>query len=322
MLKSLVISGLILTSSVFAIGNGVIASNEDVLKMGTEGKLSVTGVAEKTLAEPVSDKKKTVKVNIKKTDLKDAFIMSQILKSSNKETKPVAKSNFLALPSTYSSELKEYNNLQKQIAAQKQMLEANKVENERLVLLRCSTFKDYKIYNAINMNMVCRDRDSKSYKLNANITVSLDKVEMISKPYLMEDEMGRFHFLDDKSKIYNATSGSSNLATYIDKRVFEKVSSAMAGAVGNSAPELTKDYLEKKNAADSTTTQAENGSTVVSTTTPEPEVKDYGISLLVDVLSSGVKAGVDQLYKDLGYIYFIPKGSVFDAQIVIKGDSK
>ena len=44
---------------------------------------------------------------------------------------------------------------------------------------------------------------------------------------------------------------------------------------------------------------------------------DYGISFLLSVISSGIKAGVDQLYMDLGYIYFIPKGTVIDSELFI-----
>ncbi|MDQ1268154.1 MAG: hypothetical protein QG560_797, partial [Campylobacterota bacterium] len=58
--------------------------------------------------------------------------------------------------------------------------------------------------------------------------------------------------------------------------------------------------------------------TTQQTINPKPEASDYGISLLVDVLGSGIKAGVDQLYLDLGYIYYVPKDSVIDAEIVIK----
>ena len=84
---------------------------------------------------------------------------------------------------------------------------------------------------------------------------------------------------------------------------------------------MTQDYLKQKNKADSEVVQNNNGTTTTTTTAitnPKPKVSDYGISLLVSTLTSGLKAGVDQMYKALGYIYFIPKSSSFDAEIIVK----
>ncbi len=49
----------------------------------------------------------------------------------------------------------------------------------------------------------------------------------------------------------------------------------------------------------------------------KPVASNYGISLLLSVLAEGVKAGVEKMYQDLGYIFYIPKGSLIDGEIVV-----
>ena len=168
------------------------------------------------------------------------------------------------------------------------------------------------------MQTVCYDKNNQKYKLYARIKVTKDKTKMIVKPYLMINQQGKTIFLKNKSRLYNALSGSDNLATFVDKRAIEHVKKAMSDTAGTETGALTKDYMKQKNKANSSIVTNSNGlqqTTTTQTTNPKPQASDYGITLLIDTISAGLKAGTDQLYRDLGYIYFIPKNSVFNAEI-------
>lgn len=304
----------------FLCANPVIANKDYLIRNGLTSNNNKAMVDGDALKKELNNQIKVKTKHIDKLNLKNALIFKEIKKHQIKVTKSNIKGNFIALPSSYIKEKKDYLKIENEkLLAKNEKLLAKKDINE-LLLLKCIAFNDYKIYNSANMKMICYDNNVK-YKLFAQITISKDKVNLTSKPYLIEDEYGKKYFLNNKSKLYNATNGSSNLATYVDKRVIEKVTKAMGDTVGTDTPTLTKDYLAQKNKANSQVIQNNNGSTTTTTTAttnPQPKVDDYGIKLLVDTFSSGLKAATDQLYTDLGYIYFIPKGSVFDAQIIIK----
>ena len=319
MLFKIVIFNLLLFS--FLHAEGVVASEAYLLKNGlTTSKNEKPMIAGSSLKNELNREIKKEKQKSNDLNLKDAFILQEIEKHKTEAKKNNVNGNFIALPNTYIQEKKDYEkSLQNQRVAQNSVNNPQKTVNS-LLLLKCVTFNDYKIYNNANMKMICYD-DSNKYKLFAQITISKDKINLISRPYLMEDTHGKKYFLNSKSKLYNATNGSSNLATYVDRRVMEKITKSMGDTVGTEVPALSKDYLTQKNKANSTTTQTSNGisgTTTTATSNPKPNADDYGIKLLVDTLSSGLKAATDQFYTDLGYIYFIPKGSIFDAEIIIQ----
>jgi len=194
-------------------------------------------------------------------------------------------------------------------------------EVKEVMLVRCEVDRDYKINAATKVDMFCRNlkKDGKSYRLSANLKV--DKTTLKAVPYMMEDTQNVIYKVDTTaSRLFNGLSGSENLATFVDVRQLEKINKGVTTAFAKEAPVLAKDYLKQKQQADTTISQSTNGLTTTqlqSTTNPPPDIVDYGLTLLISMIGEGVKEGVDSLYLDLGYIYFIPKGSIVDGEITI-----
>lgn len=248
-------------------------------------------------------------------DYTDGYILSKI-----KDRKPIAKiggsgqndMNLLTLPK---SAVVAQTNVTAPIGA------PVSAEVKEVMLVRCEVDRDYKINVATKVDMFCKNlkTDGVSYRLSANLKV--DKTALKAVPYMLEDTHNVVYKIDSTaSRLYNGLSGSENLATFVDTRQIEKINQAVSSSFATQAPALAKDFLKQKQKADTVLSQSNNGLTTTqlqSTSNPPPEVSDYGVTLLISMLGDGVKAGVDSLYVDLGYIYFIPKGSVVDGEITI-----
>lgn len=259
--------------------------------------------------------------NVKKFS-DETYIYYQMIKLQEKrgETKESSQNNaknnsLLILPTLAANEIKNIGN------ATNTTNEKSSEKVASLLLLRCYTDIDWKINNKSSLKFFCNEinkKDNTIYKLRANLQILKgNQYEMKSIPYMLEDDKGTIYSIDtQKSKIFNAISGDENIATYVDKRAIDGGIKAMANTMTKEVPTLAKDYLDKKNESDSTISQNEY-STIVSTSATKPEVSDYGFTLLLSTLSSGASAFVDQLYMDLGYIYFIPKGSIVEAELFV-----
>lgn len=312
---------LFLTVNLYAVKYSELASEDYTLKVGLDDQAKVSGDKKKQDIEKIPVKPDSKKTESQK-DLTDAYILSHIqnafAKNKSDET-PQAKS-LLELPQSYQDDVKQI------VASANNQNNTNLTSNagtvSKLLLVRCETDKDYKVNNTINLNLYCKElknKNGKLYKLRANATVSNtnNKITLIAKPYLLEDEMGVTYTIEqEKSKMYNTLSGDENIATYVDRKAVESIAKSMATTAATEGPKLSKDYLDKKTASSSTVIQNDNTTTTASNT-PKPDAGDYGISFLLSVISSGIKAGVDQLYMDLGYVYFIPKGSAIDSELFI-----
>lgn len=304
-------------ANLFAINYNELASEDYALKAGLDNETKASGNKNKKDFGPKVNEtpSNNTPTNV---NFKEAYILQQI-KSTYNTKNPDSKegSNLLAIPEQLKLEISQNNAKNKANAT----TTAAVTQVPKLLLLRCETDQDYKVNATINMSMFCQDivnKDGILYKLRANAKVGEDKkVSLIAKPYMLEDDLGKnYNIVADKSKLYNTISGDENIATYVDKRTTDAISKAVANSTATDGPRLAQDYLDKKNAAQSTVVQMDR-STVTSTNTPQPEVSDYGISFLFSAIGSGLKAGVDQLYMDLGYIYYIPKGSVIEAELFI-----
>ena len=230
------------------------------------------------------------------------------------------ENGLLTAPSYLKTELAKNQSLQQTAA--------NNIKKERtteLLLLRCYTDIDWKVNLKSTLSFFCNElnkKDKTVYKLRANLEVLKNgaSMSMKSSPYMLENDKGQVFTIEkEKSRIFNALSGDENLATYVDKRAIDGALKGMAKTLSDETPELAKDYLDKKNQGNSTISQTEN-SVIMSENNNPPEVSDYGITLLISTLAAGASAFVDQLYLDLGYIYFIPKGSVIEAELFIYKD--
>lgn len=314
----LTISFLFLTN-LYAIKYEELAGEDYTLKVGLDNDSKVSSSKDKKIIAPKLQEKpiKTIDDNI---DLKEAYILYHIQNSNKADdiVGEVVNKNLLSIPQQLTTELKQ-NELTKTANTSTNNISENIA---KLFLLRCETDKDYKVNSSININLYCKDltsKDSIMYKLRANVSVDKqNKVSLKASPYMLEDDLGRtLSIVQEKSKIYNTISGDENIATYVDKRAIESITKSMATTAATDGPKLSQEYLDKKNAAQSTVIQTDT-TTTTATNTPKPDASDYGISFLLSVISSGLKAGVDQLYMDLGYIYFIPKGSVIDAELFVK----
>lgn len=254
-------------------------------------------------------------------DYSDATLFAKLFelsKNDNPNRGLPNSNNLVNIPSTLVADYNKYKLNNQNIPSES----LKEKDINKFLVLKCSTFKDYKITKSANIKMMCKDRNltGEIYKLSAvlEVGVSGNDLTLSATPYMIEDVKGKyFEIIKDKSRLTNGINGDSNLATYVDKKAIESVLKAMGNTFATDAPTLTKDYLDKKNASNDTVTS--NGDTIiVASETPSPVPEDYGIALLVNVVGSGLKAGFDQLYKDLGYIYYVPKDSVVDAEIVIK----
>jgi len=309
-------------SFLFALNEQEIASKTYQIRVGKGNDLRARSVDKKTILLPqivqTSDGKPVAGV-----DYTNAIILDKILKANKKSGYKQKKSgmavNYLKLPKTYVSDMKDYNSQLKEATLARQA-KSNKKQNI-LVIARCRTYQDYKINGISSLKMMCKTRDNSKFLLHAKVEITYNKKpELKAIPYMLEDVNGDIYsIVQNKSFLYNAINGSVNLATYVNKRALAKISKAMANTVGTEVPKMTNDYLNKKYAASSSIAQTNNGNsstTYTTTNTPKPAMSDYGLGLLVKVISSGIKAGADQLYQNLGYIYYIPKGSIVDAEIV------
>ena len=268
---------------------------------------------------PKTPQQKTIKTN---RFSEEAYILTQINEFKEKNVPENTQTNdkgLLTPPAYLKTELKEVKEAQNTI---------NNVLKERqteLLLLRCYTDIDWKINLKSSLSFFCNElnkKDKTIYKLRANLEVAKNgnSMSMKSTPYMLESDQGVIYTIDkEKSKIFNALSGDENLATYVDKRAIDGALKGMAKTLSDETPELAKDYLEKKNQGNSTISQTEN-SVIMSENNNPPQVSDYGITLLISTLAAGASAFVDQLYVDLGYIYFIPKGSVIEAELFVYKD--
>lgn len=306
-----------LNNYVFAINYDELATEDYTLKVGLDKDSKVDGNKNKKDINPkINDLPNNQIVN-KNVDLKEAYILKQIKDKYPKNENVKESTNLLTIPEQLKNDLK-------QNAASNKTVTASNTESKsipKLLLLRCETDQDYKVNATINMNLYCKDIANKSdilYKLRANAKVDKNNtVSLIAKPYMLEDDLGKtYSIVEDKSKLYNTISGDENIATYVDRRTVESITKAMANSTATDGPRLAQDYLDKKNAAQSTVVQTDT-STVTATNSPKPEASDYGISFLFSAIGSGLKAGVDQLYMDLGYIYYIPKGSIIEAELFV-----
>ena len=308
---------LLIFNFLFALTEQQIADRSWQIRVGKGDNLKALSVNEKKKdILPPLVQTKSGKV-IYKIDYSNAIILNKIVKYTKPiESSTKAKSiNLLALPKTYISDINSYQQIKNRINKNKNALQKQQ-KKTLLLLAKCKTFEDFKINNNSRIKMLCKSKEGKRFMLFAKLEMSFNKKPfLIGKPYMFEDVNGNIQAVEsDKSALYNAINGSMNLATYVDKKALEKVSKAMATTVGGEVPKMSDDYISKKNASDSTVIQTDT-STTTATTTPKPNIVDYGFSLLAKVLSSGIKAGAEQLYHDLGYIYFIPKNSVIDAEI-------
>lgn len=321
-LKLILIFSLVITSS-YALKKNEVADLDYRIHVGLDDKAVVGGTTDKTEANRVLPKTIKKQTAVKSVDYTDSYILYQINEQAKLDNKQFKSSDeLISIPSTLNKQINGYYEKIKTLSeAQKVASNKNEVQHKFLIL-NCRTFKDYKINQKTNIKMICRDKKDRSeiYKLSALVDISTtgNNLQMEANAYMLEDSYGKnFNINKDDSKIYNAVSGNNNLATYVDKRAAESIIKAMGTTIGTDAPTLSKDYIEKKNAAQSTVVV--NGDTsTVGTTTPEPIMHDYGVSLLVNTIGSGIKAGFEQLYRDLGYIYYIPKDSLIDAEIVIE----
>jgi hypothetical protein len=319
-MKIALYSSLLIVSSSFAISLQSIPEENYGIHVGLGNEAIVDGTNLKELKE------KRLPQQIQKlesvgVDYSDAILFSKLseLSKNDKANSGLPNSNNLVnIPSTLVSDYSKYK-ASNQIASPDSL---KSEDNNKFLVLKCSTFKDYKITKSANIKMMCKDRNLSGgiYKLSAILEVGANgnDLTLSATPYMIEDVKGKyFEIIKEKSRLTNGINGDSNLATYVDKKAMESVVKAMGDTFATDSPTLTKDYLEKKNASDDTVTS--NGDTIiVASETPKPVPEDYGIALLVNVVGSGLKAGFDQLYRDLGYIYYMPKESVVDAEIVIK----
>lgn len=296
-----------------------LAKEDYRLKVGLDKEAKVTGVEEKKKIYNKPAVVKKVKIE-NKMDLKEAYILSQIQGNTKKSNLDSIKksSNLLAAPETLLADLKQANLQAKQNQSR---LNQDVKRTAILKFVRCETISDYKVNNLTNINLYCKDLTNKNdvlYKLRARLSIKQEKpISLIASPYILEDEFGKTYEIEQKnSRLFNSLSGDNNIATYVDRKEIEAITKAMAKTASVEAPKLTQDYLDKKNSTDSTVIQTDT-STTTATNSPEPSASDYGISFLLSVIASGVSAGIDQLYMDLGYVYFIPKGTIVDGEIFI-----
>ncbi len=321
--RAILIFLLVFISSAFSLDRQEVAGSEYLIRHGKSDELKVSGTSIKEAMPRVMQEKPTAtptpyqeSVEI---DTTKATILKVIKSSKSKKTATAQAegTSLLSLPSTYKKDLEEYRkNLQIAQAQAQQSIDSQVSQKEVLFLAQCKTFKDYQINEKTNMKMLCRDKTGKEMQIFAELTIALngEKAILEATPYMYEDEMGKMYPILPKSKLFNAVNGSSNLATYADKRALEKVSRAMAEEAASQIPVLSKEYLDKKNASQSEVSQNDT-TTVTATTTPKPDAIDYAITLLFDMAGKGLSAGLNQIYQDLGYIYYIPRNSMVDAEI-------
>lgn len=298
------------------------------LQVGLDNESKVEGTAVKTRIEELPMEIQIPEKQVDKivppptVDLTNAYLLKQIDARRTNWGQPPA-TNLIALPDGYSKELAAHKKMLAQAGSTKGAT-TQKTKVERLLFMQCRTAQDYKINTDTTIKMFCRDAKNNSkgllYRMNASLAV--EKNSLLSTPYLLENEDGEVYSVNkEKSRLFNAANGSKNLATFVDKRALDKAEQGAAGAFATEAPALAKDYIAQSNKADSELVQTTNGltSTVAqSTVNPKPDAGDYGISLLISMLGNGMKAGVDQLYLDLGFIYYIPRDTIIEAEIVIE----
>lgn len=292
--------------------------------LGNDSKAMGTADKDKSVALP-----RTIQVpqnTVKKeeptrgvTDYTNAVILQQI-ESRRAKSVQLPQTNLIALPEGYSKELVAYN---KALATQQSSSGAAVKEKiDRLFFMQCRVAQDYKINTDTTIKMFCKDIKSPDLRYQLNASLAIETTKLVSAPYMLESENGEVYSVNKtKSRLYNAANGSKNLATFVDRRVFDKAEQGAATAFATDAPTLAKDYIDKKSRADTVLMQTNNGlnSTITqSTQNPKPQAGDYGIALLISMMGKGIKSGVDQLYLDLGYIYYIPKDTVIEAEIVIE----
>lgn len=298
------------------------------LQVGLDNESKVEGTAVKAKIEElpkeiqIPEKQVDKVIQPPQVDLTNAYLLKQI-EERRTNWNQLPTTNLIALPDGYNKELDAHR---KMLSLQSKSTAPDKSKSkvEKLLFLQCRVAQDYKINTDTTIKMFCRDTkmNSKSSLYRVNASLSVEKNKLLSTAYLLENEDGEVYAVKkEKSRLFNAANGSGNLATFVDKRALDKAEQGAVGAFATEAPALAKDYLEQSNKADSELVQTSNGltSTVAqSTVNPKPQAGDYGISLLISMLGSGVKAGVDQLYLDLGFIYYIPRDTVIEAEIVIE----
>lgn len=320
----IVFSAFFLISSLFANTNAKMPEDNYRLQVGLANDSKVSGVTAKdelNLPKSVQIPKKEVAITVKSSiDLSDAYMLQQI-ESYKSKSSQLPQVNLIALPDGYSKELLARN---KQLEAERAGLasvsDGEKVE--KLLFMRCNVAQDYKINTDTTIKMFCRDTKDPDLQYQLNASLAVNNHQLVSIPYMIEDDHGGINPVNkEKSRLYNAANGSLNIATFVDKRVFDKAEQGIANAFATQAPALAKDYIAQSNKANTELIQSNNGlnSTITqSTSNPPPEESEYITSLVVSMIGEGLKAGIDQLYVDIGYIFFIPKDTVIEAEIVVE----
>lgn len=316
-MKNSILFLLLSFSYLFALTQQEIAGTSYQIRVGEGNDLKVRSVEKKEEVLPPIVQTKDGKP-VAGIDYSNAIILDKILTATKVDNNAKLSSkavNYLVLPKTYTADMKDYQSRLNNSAVAKQKKINNK--QEILVIAKCKTYQDYKINDISSLKMMCSTKDNSHFILYSKVNITYDKKpELKAVPYMLETINGNIYtIVQNKSFLYNATNGSVNLATYVNKRALEKIAKSMSSTVGNEVPKMADDYINKKYATSSTVSQTDT-STVTATTTPTPEIADYGFSLLAKVISSGIKAASENLYQNLGYIYYIPKGSIVDAEIV------
>lgn len=290
----------------------VIAESDWMVRAGRGDKAKAEGYSNKTPLTRSVQKSPTPKAKTPESEvsplLDKAIIMHMVNKhGAEKKVERGSESNVLATPKALASAMDTYAQARAESTTSSSG-QAGAQPPLQIEFLQCYTASDYKISLQNRMELIC-STNSTMRKIYANVNVARDgNFEMNAVPYVMETVKGKYIPLESESRMFHAVSGSANLATYVDTKALERVKKDMANTFSASSSEAAKDYIEKKNAPSSSVSQTET-STVTATTSPEPDIGDYGISVLVDVLAKGISSGVDQLYQDLGYIYFVPKNT-------------
>jgi len=309
------------TSPAGSFNRGDVAGADFLTQVGRGNEVKADGFADKTPLAPRVQEKPVVgpaPVSINTINpLTEKAIILHIVRAKQSVGKKgegggVEKS-VLGAPPTLMAAIESHN----QAAINAQQATSGVNGTLQMEFLKCTTTRDYKISLQNRMEIVCGS-GAEARKIYASVAVSPEGgFEMTAVPYVMESARGTFTALEQNSKLFHAISGSTNLATFVDTKALERVKKEMAKTLADSSSSAAKEYLAKKNESSSTVSQTET-STVTATTAPEPKASDYGIGVLVEVLAKGISAGAEQLYQDLGYVYFVPQGTPVDVEIYYK----
>jgi hypothetical protein len=307
-----------------------IADKDYTTRAGKSDETKATGfAAPKDTLQPVIQQKPTPKnateaLNVIPIEAKIYYMMQELekVKKDKKTNSKSGENNLIALPSSYQQEMKAYEQSQKELLSQAQN-ELAQADSQKagfeLEMVECLVASDYKISTTARMELICRNSKTlEKSKIYASVVISKEnEITLVATPEIKETLQGKFIPLEKESKLYHFYSGDSNIATYVDKRAIERINKEMSTTLATSGSQAAKDYVAKKTEASSEVVQTDT-STVTATSSPEPKASDYGISVLVDVIAKGIGAGMEQLYQDLGYIYYIPANTPVKGELYTK----